>query len=96
MVRQHHRPNGHEFEQALRDGEGQGSLACCSPWVHRVRHDVVTEQVYRKASKAKQQYSKCYLQTVDEKRSDLPFFILCFSVFSDSFQWPSANFTTIS
>ena len=23
--------NGHEFEQALGDGEGQGSLACCSP-----------------------------------------------------------------
>ena len=24
--------NGHEFEQALRIGDGQGSLACCSPW----------------------------------------------------------------
>ena len=24
--------NGHEFEQAPGDGEGQGSLACCSPW----------------------------------------------------------------
>ena len=24
--------NGHEFEQILRDSEGQGSLACCSPW----------------------------------------------------------------
>ena len=28
----HHRLNGHEFEQALGDGEGQGSLARCSPW----------------------------------------------------------------
>ena len=27
-----HRLNGHEFEQAPEDGEGQGSLACCSPW----------------------------------------------------------------
>ena len=27
--------NGHEFEQALGDGEGQGILACCSPWGHR-------------------------------------------------------------
>ena len=26
------RLNGHEFEQTLGDGEGQGSLACCSPW----------------------------------------------------------------
>jgi len=24
--------SGHEFEQAPGDGEGQGSLACCSPW----------------------------------------------------------------
>ena len=28
----HHWLNGHEFEQAPGDGEGQGSLACCSPW----------------------------------------------------------------
>ena len=28
----HHRVNGHEFEQALGDGEGKGSLVCCSPW----------------------------------------------------------------
>ena len=28
----HHRLNGHEFGQALGDGDGQGSLACCSPW----------------------------------------------------------------
>ena len=32
MVGWHHRFNGHEFEQALGDGEGQGSLVCCSPW----------------------------------------------------------------
>ena len=32
MVGWHHQPNGHEFEQALENGEGQGSLACCSPW----------------------------------------------------------------
>ena len=35
MVGQHHRLNGHEFEQALIDGEDQGSLACCSPWGHK-------------------------------------------------------------
>ena len=32
MVGWHHRLNGHEFEQAPGDGEGQGSPACCSPW----------------------------------------------------------------
>ena len=28
----HHPLNAHEFEQTLGDTEGQGSLACCSPW----------------------------------------------------------------
>ena len=32
MVDWHHRLNGHEFEQAMEAGEGQGSLMCCSPW----------------------------------------------------------------
>ena len=32
MVGWHHRLDGHEFEQALGDGDGQGSLVCCSPW----------------------------------------------------------------
>ena len=32
MVGWHHRLDGHEFEQALGVGNGQGSLACCSPW----------------------------------------------------------------
>ena len=30
-VRWHHRLNGHEFEQVLGDGDGQGDLVCCSP-----------------------------------------------------------------
>ena len=32
IVEWHHRLNGLEFEQILGDGEGQGSLVCCSPW----------------------------------------------------------------
>ena len=32
MVGWHHRLSRHEFEQTLGDSEGQGSLACCSPW----------------------------------------------------------------
>ena len=34
MVRWPHQLNGHEFEQTQGDGEGQGSLVCCSPWGH--------------------------------------------------------------
>ena len=37
----HHQVNGHEFEQALGVGDGQGSLACCmkSTRSQTVRHD---------------------------------------------------------
>ena len=35
MVGWHHRLNGLEFEQAPGDGEGQGSLACCSSQGHK-------------------------------------------------------------
>ena len=32
LVGWHHQLDGPEFEQALGAGDGQGSLACCSPW----------------------------------------------------------------
>ena len=35
MVGWPHRLNGHEFEQARGVGDGQGSLASCSPWGHK-------------------------------------------------------------
>ena len=35
MVGRHHRLNGHESALTLGDSEGQGSLACCSPWGHK-------------------------------------------------------------
>ena len=44
MIGWHHQLNGHEFEQALGDGEGQGSLTChVSMGSQRVRHDLTTE-----------------------------------------------------
>ena len=43
MVGWHHQLNGHEFEQTLGVGDGQGSLAHCSPWGRRVGHDWATE-----------------------------------------------------
>ena len=35
MAGWHHQLNGYESEQTLGDGEGQGSLVCCSPRCHR-------------------------------------------------------------
>ena len=43
MVGWHHRLDEHKFEQAPVVGNGQGSLACCSPWGHKELH--TTEQL---------------------------------------------------
>ena len=43
MVGWHQQLNGHESEQTPGDNEGQGSLVHCSPWGHRVRHNLATE-----------------------------------------------------
>jgi len=42
MVGWHHWLNGLEFEEAPGVGDGQGGLACCSPWGHSVGHDWAT------------------------------------------------------
>ena len=46
MVGWPHGLNGHEFEQTLGDGEGQGSLACYGPW--GCKESDMTEQLNNK------------------------------------------------
>ena len=41
-----HQLKGHEIEQTLGGGEGQGSLLCCSPQGCRVGHNLVTDNIY--------------------------------------------------
>ena len=43
-VEWHDQLTGHEPEQTPGDSEGQGSLACCSLWGHRVGQDIAPEQ----------------------------------------------------
>ena len=43
MVGWHHRLDGHEFEEALENGDGQRSLACCCLWGHK--ESDMTEQL---------------------------------------------------
>ena len=50
MVGWYHGLNGHEFEQTPGDGEGQGSLACCSPWGRR--ESDTTERLNNNTQKA--------------------------------------------
>ena len=47
MVGWHHQLNGHEFEQAQGDGDGQGSLGSCSLWGCRVGHVWTTTYVFK-------------------------------------------------
>ena len=56
MAGWHHQLNGHESEQAPGDGEGQGSLACCSPGG-------------RKESDTTERLNNKYLNTVSRMRS---------------------------
>ena len=46
MVEWHHRLDGHESKEALGVGDGQGSLACSSPWGHK--ESDMTEQLNNK------------------------------------------------
>ena len=57
MVGLPHRFNGHELGRTLGDGEGQGGLACCSPWgCKESRHDLLTEQHLYKVLKKIKEY----------------------------------------
>ena len=47
MAGWHHLLHGHEFEWALGVGDGQGGLACCSPWGRRVGHNWATKLNWR-------------------------------------------------
>ena len=55
MVGWHHWLNGHEFQQTLGDVEGQGSLACYSPW--GCKESDTTEQLNNKTKVGERKYS---------------------------------------
>ena len=62
MVGWHHWLNGHEFEQALEVGDGQGSQMCCSSWGPRVRHNWVTELNWTEESEKTHEFQIRYKQ----------------------------------
>ena len=66
MVGWHHLLNGHAFEQALGDGEGQGSLVCCSPWGHK--ESDMTERLNKSLMQ--------FLKLIILKKSEISSFIL--------------------
>ena len=58
MVGWHHWVNGHESEQTLGGSEGQGSLACCSPW--GLKESDTTEQLNTKPDQGGERYTDHY------------------------------------
>ena len=67
MVQWHYQLDGHEFEQAPGVGDGQGSLACCSPWGHK--ESDTTEQLKKNKNAHKIKFTifticKCRIQYV--------------------------------
>ena len=75
MVGRHHQLNGQESEQTPGDSEGHGSLACCSPWCHRVGHKWGTEleSYYLKFTKWQKQriLVQAFIITIIKKNSVL-------------------------
>ena len=68
MVGWHHRFTGHELEQTLGDGEGQGGLVCCSSW--GCKEIDTTEQLKNNSPIDEQEKKKRELNS-DEVNSDL-------------------------
>ena len=87
----HPRLNGHEFEQTLGNAEGQGSLASCSPWGHKVRHGWGTEQQRQEAIQvAVHRYSLLSFQ-YRGLGGGLGHPIIIAGVFLRNWVWPSGN-----
>ena len=66
MIGQDHQLNGHEFAQAPGDGDGQGSLACCSPWGRKELD--TTEQLNNISCGRRAWLSACLHVTREEDR----------------------------
>ena len=54
----------HEFEQALGDGEGQRSLACCSPWGHKELDTTEQQQINSKLAQKEEGKKKTTSQFI--------------------------------
>ena len=63
MVQWYHQLKGHEFEQALGVGDGQGSLACCSPWDSQESSPTSPAQKHQFFSTQLSLWSNSHIQT---------------------------------
>jgi len=88
MVGWHHQLSGHEFEQALGVGDGQGGLVCCSRWGRRVGHDWGTFKFYSLSRFQCLTIKRCQLQSPRHPLDPQSLFILSLKVFTN-FYFPT-------
>ena len=96
MVGWHYWHNGHEYEQALGDGEGQGSLVCCSPWGRK--ESDTTEPLNNSNNNISQILSRQYAIAIENFNEVfcLFFFWLGHSVCRILVLWPGRGWTCTS
>ena len=71
---------GHEFEQTLGDGEGQGGMACCSTWgCKEFGHNLVTEQQQKKKRKQKLRFWRMGSEGLEDRCFSTLFLYIDFS-----------------
>ena len=87
MVGWHHRLNGHEFEQAPGDGEGQGSLVCCSPWgfkeldtTERLNNNSYVHYIHRYVKQNAETHEGQWLILLHYKHTSINALVLSFSL----------------
>ena len=93
MVGWHHQSNAHEFEQISWDSEGEGSLACCSPWGHQESY--TTEQLSNNITKILVVGGGLQIQWCDDviKNNMLP--CLCALTLASSWGWFPGRFLMV-
>ena len=97
MVGWNHRLDGHEFDQALGVGDGQGCLVCCSPW-GRKKLDTTEQLIWRKkvncVSSSFSNPGSFNLSTISERYMSFPTISL-WALWAESEAWSSHSWFII-
>ena len=79
MIGWHHQLNGHAFEQVPGDGDGQRSLACCSPWGCK-ESDATEQQQPENETKFNSTHLNCLCQCIYMCIDIFTYFLTFFSI----------------
>ena len=95
MVGWHHRLNGHEFGSTPGVSDGQGGLACGSPWSRRVGHDWATELNKTADLVFFSGYKKLTFSSLVRTRMGLPMALYSLKIAVSSSLWPPMSQSSV-